>query len=109
MNGQDIRINKGTGIASFVIALVVLLGVFLTFTIAGVMKSSGAATPMTNMVVGSTLFFFWLLAGLGIALGIAGCIGENAKKTLPVLGLVINTFVVVLSILLILIGLRMLR
>jgi hypothetical protein len=107
MNGQGVQVTKGTGIASFVIALVVLVCVFLSFVVAGVAKSAGAATPVFNAVIGSALFFFWLLAGVGIALGIAGCIGQNAKKTLPVLGIVINGFVVMMSVLLVLVGLHM--
>ena len=108
-DGQELQVNKGIGIASFVISLVVLICIFLAFVVGGVVKNSGAATPLFNTLLGSVTIFFWLLSGVGVALGIVGCMGKNAKKTLPVLGIVINAFVLVMSVLLMLVGLYMVR
>ena len=107
MNDQDVRRHKGTGIASFVISLVVLICVILLFVTAGAMTNAGSATATSNTVVGSAIFLFWLVALIGIGLGIAGCVGHNVKKSLAVWELIINAAVLVISVILVLIGLRM--
>ena len=106
MDDQVALRHKGLGIASFVIAIVVLVLVFLLFLIAGVMKTSGAATPTANAVIGSLIFLLWLIDVVGVAIGIAGVMDRTAKKTFPVLGIVIGGAVLVLSIILIVIGLK---
>jgi hypothetical protein len=106
MDDQVVLRHKGLGIASFVIAIVVLVLVFLLFLIAGVMKTSGAATPTANAVIGSLIFLLWLIDVVGVAIGIAGVMDRTAKKTFPVLGIVIGGAVLVLSIILIVIGLK---
>jgi|SRR5580698_6127761 hypothetical protein len=106
MDDQVALRHKGLGIASFVIAIVVLVLVFLLFLIAGVMKTSGAATPTANAVIGSLIFLLWLIDVVGVAIGIAGVLDRTAKKTFPVLGIVIGGAVLLLSIVLIVIGLK---
>jgi hypothetical protein len=106
MDDQVALRHKGLGIASFVIAIVVLVLVFLLFLVAGVMKSSGAATPTANAVIGSLIFLLWLIDVVGVAIGIAGAMDRTAKKTFPVLGIVIGGAVLLLSIILIVIGLK---
>ena len=109
MEGQEVLRHKGLGIASFVISIAVLVFVFFLFIIAGAMKNAGTATPAADMVFGGAIFFFWLLDAVGVAIGIAGALDRTAKKTFPVLGIVIGGAVLVLSIVLVLIGLKFSR
>jgi membrane glycosyltransferase len=107
MNGQDIRRHKGLGIASFVIAITMLVCIFALFVVAGLLKESGATTSKSNMITGFAMFFCWLVNVVGIALGIAGCIDGSAKKTFPILGIVIGGAELLLSACLVIIGIKM--
>ena len=107
MNGQDVRRHNGLGIASFVIAITVLVCIFALFVVAGVLKKSGRATPKSDMFVGFAIFFCWSVNLVGIALGIAGAVDGSAKKTFPILGIVIGSSVLLLSAGLVIVGLKL--
>jgi hypothetical protein len=107
MEQAEIRRHKGLGIASFVVALTVLVLVFFLFLVAGVMHNAGASTPTANAIVGSGIFFLWFLDLVAIGLGIGGAVDRNSKKAFPILGIVIASVTLVLSIALVLIGIHM--
>ena len=107
MEQPESRRHKGLGIASFVIALAVLVLIFLLFVVAGVMQNAGASTPTANAIVGSAIFFLWFLDLVAIGLGIAGAVDRGSKKTFPVLGIVIGCLTLVVSVALVLIGIHM--
>jgi hypothetical protein len=101
------RRHKGLGIASFIIAISVLVLTFLLFVVAGVMHNTGASTAVVNTIVGSTIFFFWFLDLVAVCLGIAGAVDRGSKKVFPILGIAFGGVTLVLSAALVLIGLHM--
>jgi len=107
MNEPPPRRHKGLGIASFIIALSVLVVTVLIFLVAGVMHNAGASSPTANAIIGSAIFFLWFLDLVAVGLGIAGAVDSASKKAFPVLGIVIGSITLVLSAALIVIGLRM--
>ncbi len=107
MDEPQPRSHKGLGIASFVIALSVLVLTFLLFLVAGVMHNAGAATATANAIIGSTIFFLWFLDLVAVGLGIGGAVDRRSKKVFPILGIAIGSITLVLSVALVLIGLQM--
>jgi hypothetical protein len=107
MEQPIVRRHKGLGIASFVIALAVLVLILLLFLVAGVMHNAGVATPTANAVVGSGLFFLWFVDLVAVGLGIAGAVDRGSKKVSPVLGLVIAFITLSVSVALVLVGIHM--
>jgi hypothetical protein len=100
--------QSGMGIASFVIAIVMGLAVFLLLAAAGVMEAttpggmdekSAAAILLGLMLIGSLMV---CLVGLG--LGLAALAQSDRIKVFAVLGTVINAFTLVGTILLIIVG-----
>jgi hypothetical protein len=107
MEQAEVRRHKGLGIASFVVALAVLVLIFFLFLVAGVMHNAGASTPAANAIVGSGIFFLWFLDLVAVGLGIGGAVDRNSKKIFPILGIVIAAITLLLSVALVLIGIHM--
>jgi hypothetical protein len=97
MQGDEIARHRGLGITSFILAIVVLLGVFTAMAVAGVTTINGTATPTSKTLVGIGLLFLLLLDVVAIALGIAGLVDRTSKKTFPVLGITLCAGTLVLT------------
>jgi len=107
MDEQALLRHRGLGIASFIIAMVVLLLIFLVFGVAGALRVSGVKSPAIDVVIGLAAIALWLANLVGIGLGIAGLIDKTSKKTFPILGLVIGAGTLAISVGVVLIGIRM--
>ena len=107
MDEQALLRHRGLGIASFIIAMVVLLLIFLVFGVAGALRVSGVKNPAIDVVIGLAAIALWLANLVGIGLGIAGLIDKTSKKTFPILGLVIGAGTLAISVGVVLIGIRM--
>ena len=107
MDDQTVLKHGGLGIASFVISVVILLLIVVLFGIAGVLKVSGGMNPAIQIVVGFAIILMWLVDLVGIGLGIAGAIDKKSKKTFPVLGIIIGVGIAVISVAVVVIGIRM--
>lgn len=86
--------HSGVGVASFVIALVAGLLVFLCIIVAGVVEASDMGpipedSPLA-VVQGLTIISGSIACLCGIALAIAGLMQENRNKVFAVIGLVFN-------------------
>jgi len=100
--------HGGLGIASFVISVVVLILVFVLFAIAGIMKPSNPQTMSAiNTIIGLVFILLLFMGLIGIGLGVAGAVQKKSKKVFPVLGIVIGTGTLVLSLILVVIGIQM--
>jgi hypothetical protein len=106
MNDVTVLRHNGLGIASFSVALVVLLSFFVIIAIAGFLHASGSATPAINSVIGIEIFYFAAVDVVALGLGIAALFDKTAKKAFPILGLVIGIGGVLIVGALILIGLK---
>jgi hypothetical protein len=106
-NQSVIRTHKGTGIASFIIGVTCTITVMVLIGFAGVMTSTGRATPELNMILGLGMISAVFVDLIGIGLGVFGAADRSSKKTYPVLGLILNVLVVVLFVALLIIGLSM--
>jgi hypothetical protein len=86
---MDFR-HSGLGIASFILAILSGLGLFVVFAIAGVLESSTPGgipdeSPIL-LVVGLALIAFLFLAMLAIGLGVAGLFQSDRVRLFAVLG-----------------------
>ena len=106
-NPSVTRGHRGTGIASFIIGVTCFITVMVLVGIAGVMTSTGRATPELNMIIGLGMISAVFVDLIGIALGIFGAADRSSKKVYPVLGLFINVLVVALFTALLIVGLSM--
>ena len=86
---SDLR-HGGMGIASFCIALFVIVGFFVAVGAAGALHVARDASPTLSTVVGFAIFGFAVLDLVGIGLGIAGLFDRRSKKVFPILGVVIG-------------------
>ena len=86
--------HSGMGIASFIISLVIGVGVFLAIVIAGVIKVANPES-LHNESIGTALLGLFIIGCLfinliGIGLGIAGLVQKNRKRIFSILGTIIN-------------------
>mgnify|MGYP001447824293 CR=1 FL=1 len=106
-NQTVIRTHKGTGIASFIIGVICVITIMMLVGIAGVMTSTGRATPEFNTILGLGMISACFVDLIGIALGVFGAADRSSKKVYPVLGLILNVLVVALFAALMIVGLSM--
>lgn|SRR5262249_10189407 len=107
MDEQALLRHRGLGIASFAVAMVVLLLIFLVFGVAGVLKVSGIKNPAIDVIIGLGIIVLWLANLVGIGLGIEGVVDKTSKKIFPILGLVIGAGTLAISVGAVVIGIRM--
>jgi hypothetical protein len=99
--------HSRAGIASFVAAVLVSIGVCLLFAIAALPQSFGHATPQGNTiahVMKVTVLIIWLLAITAVILGIVGVVNRNSKRVFSVLGLAVGGLVLVVSVSIVIAG-----
>ena len=106
-NQSIVRSHKGTGIASFIIGVICIIAIVALIGFAGVMTSTGRATPELNMILGLGMITACFVDLIGIGLGIFAAADRSSKKVYPVLGLILNVVVVALFAALLIIGLSM--
>jgi hypothetical protein len=106
MNDAAMLRHNGLGIASFSVALVVLLSFFVIIAIAGFLHASGSATPAINSVIGIEIFYFAAVDVVAFGLGIAALFDRTAKKVFPILGLTVGVGGLLIVGALIVIGLK---
>jgi hypothetical protein len=93
------RGNSGVGVASFLIGLIVavvdVLLLLFTFLVAG-----GGSSPQGREAAGQLAFLFncigLVAAFIGLGLGAAGLFQEYRRRTLAVVGVVLNGLVILL-------------
>lgn len=106
--GQMPPKHSALGISSFVISMVVIVLELVSFLLIAV---TAAANNKSNLF-GVALTFgliaiFGALGNLtGIGLGLAGVIQKNRKKVFSILGLIINSILIILFILLLVVGIN---
>lgn len=90
--------HSGFGIASFVVALLTGLAMFLMLALAGYLEvtTPGGVDEESSeaMLVGLLILFCLLAALVGAALGIAGLVQARRQKMFAVLGLIFNVLIV---------------
>jgi len=91
--------HSGMGIASFIISLVIGVGVLLAIVIAGVIKVANPES-LQDESIGTALIGLFVIACLfinliGIGLGIAGLVQKNRKRIFSILGTIINGVVLI--------------
>ena len=106
-NQTAIRRHKGSGIASFVIGAASVALVLALVGTAGVMTKNGTMTPEISMIVGLGVISACLIDLIGLGLGVFGTVDRSSKKVYPVLGLVLNTMILVVVGGLIAVGMAM--
>jgi hypothetical protein len=67
--------------------------------------ASGGLNKTVEVGAGLGLIFAWLLTLIGFGLGIAGAMVKNSKKVFSVLGIVLSTSTIVISVAVIVLGL----
>ena len=86
--------HSGVGIASFVVSIAVGIGMFLVFTVAGVlqlrMPGGLREHKIMAMVVGLIVIGLVIATLSGIGLAIGGLYQKERRKVFPALGLAIN-------------------
>jgi hypothetical protein len=90
--------HSGTGIASFIISLVMGVFILLLILVAGVAQASIGDCKDTEMAEGifGVLILGCLFGNLvGVGLGIAGLAQKDRKHVFPILGTTINAVTVV--------------
>jgi hypothetical protein len=98
--------HSGVGIASFVLAIVAVVGELVLITVAAVLVQQGKSQRSPAMMVTGCL----LIAGLGVCvvgaiLGIVGLFLPNRKKVFAILGLCFNGMILLAVLGLMVIGL----
>jgi hypothetical protein len=106
-NQTIVRTHKGVGIASFITGVTSVILILALIGIAGVMTSTGKATPEMNMIIGLGMFGAFFVDLVGIGLGFVGALDRASKKTYPALGLALNIGILALFAVLLVIGLAM--
>jgi hypothetical protein len=113
LNGPGLEAKKhsGIGIASFVISLGAALAIFLVFVIAGIMQSTtpGGMNEKSagTIIVGFSIVGLLFVNLVAIGLGLGGLVKKGNKKIFAVLGTVISSGVMLITIILIAIGIMM--
>ena len=86
--------HSGVGIASFVIGIVSVLGVCVTF---GLSFYAQSASSQTSSSMTSTVGFLGIcsmvISLVGVGLGIAGVVQKVQSKVFPIIGLVLSALV----------------
>jgi hypothetical protein len=72
-----------------------------------VLKVTGATNPAVDVGLGFAMMLIRLAAVVGIGLGVAGALDKKSHKTFPVVGLVINIGIIVISAILVFVGIQM--
>lgn len=100
--------HSGMGIASFVISVAVIVLMGAVFLAAGLMYDERVeeATP-AQMMIGLLTIFLVLVDVVAVGLGIAALTARNRKKVFGVLGLCFSSLTILMTIGIIVIGLRM--
>jgi hypothetical protein len=106
MNDAAVLRHNGLGIASFSVSCAVIFCFFVIVAIAGVLNTTGTATPAANSIVGFSIFLVALVDLVGLGLGIAALFDKTAKKVLPILGLTLGVGGLLIVGALIVIGLK---
>jgi hypothetical protein len=101
--------NSGYGTASFGLASLTALLMFILVIIAGVMQNSGNMNPNSSiaMMIGLAMFFFMFLDLVALVLGVIGLFQQDRKKLFAVLGIVIAGLTLLGTLGLVLLGLAM--
>ena len=102
--------HSGMGMASLAIGVIVGIMEMALVVIAGVMSAKAGPRGMdekapATIALGLLLLGGLLLALLGAALGVAGCLQPNRKRLFAILGLSINGLILLIVVGLMLIGL----
>jgi hypothetical protein len=88
--------HSGIGIASFVIGILVVIMLCITFAVAGGSSGiSSTGSSYSNLMTGIGLLACGTiaLALVGVGLGIGGIVQKNVKKVFGIIGLVLNALV----------------
>lgn len=102
---EDPAKHSGFGIASFIISIVAGFIEFTAIIVAGIMATlTENITQTSSIAIGLVIIFSLFLNLTGIGLGIAGLTQKNKKKIFSILGLVFNSFIILLLIVLMIIG-----
>ncbi len=100
--------HSGFGVASFIIFCSIFLISIITFIssiIMGLSNPEGLSEEsVATVIIGFSMMFSVLLSLVGVGFGITGLITKNRKKVYPVLGLVLNTIIFIIFILMFLSG-----
>ena len=96
------RQHSGMGVASFVLALIAGLGTFAVFAWAGYVAINtpggiSESSPVA-MAIGLAIIACGGLLLLGAALGVAGLFQSDRKKSLAVIGLILNGLAIVATL-----------
>ena len=103
----DLRPRIGLGISSFALGAIGTLSFMLLAGYASVIHNTGSTTPAVNTMIGEGMVLVWIINLIGIGLGIAGVVQRASRKTLPILGLVLNFGILTLGAAIVTVGLRM--
>ena len=99
------------GIAALIISIFTALGLFLLFLIAGVMESNtygGIDEESAGaIIVGLLIFGFSFLDLLAIGLGIAGIFQKTRERITAIIGTIISSAILIITVSLVGIGLAM--
>jgi hypothetical protein len=106
-NQTTIRTHKGIGIASFIIGVTCVTLVLALVGTTGVMAKAGKLTPELSIIIGLGMLSACFVELIGIGLGIFGAVDRSSKKVYPVMGLILNTVILVLFGALVFIGLSL--
>lgn len=98
MKNQQISKHSGAGIASFILALISIIGMAVALFAAkslAVPPDEGAGQAVGGFIaVAVSMFVFTVTALIGAVLGVAGTTRRDRLKLFPVLGLALNTLLV---------------
>ena len=99
------------GIASLLISIFTAIGLFILFLIAGVMESNtygGIDEESAGaIIVGLLIFGFSFLDLLAIGLGIAGIFQKTRERITAIIGTIISSAILIITVSLVGIGLAM--
>jgi hypothetical protein len=103
---NEVLKESGFGIASFVLGLIMLVAWFVLVSAAAIGVAEGASESSPLMIVIGLFMFAGFGANLvGIVLGIIAVSKSNVKKTFAIIGISLNSIVMLGVIILMLIGL----
>ena len=98
------------GIAALIISIFTALGLFILFLIAGVMEANTYGVDEESagaIIVGLFIFGFGFLDLLAIGLGIAGIFQKTRERITAIIGTIISSATLIITVSLISIGLAM--
>jgi hypothetical protein len=98
--------HSGLGVASFRLGILAGLGCITVMAVAGILGSSGAINgePAAAMIVGLSMIVVVMTTAFAAGLAVGGLVQKEKSRVFPIIGLIINSLLILSLFGLVLVG-----